>query len=327
LNDPATRDLVEQMILDVASAVLEDLGETSRPEESPEEMIKRAGSAIREHRQRFVDGAPVEFLARKVTAFYQALRDIAYLREGFGRGSGRPHPSDMKWSHGRAVESYVRDTVRQIAGELKSDVAEIHRLSPEVAIDLAAIRDGIVDLLNRDLDVVAFMHAAIDLGYWQAFTAGWDEYRDIPYEQELDERSSFFLEVLEREPPANPLTGFGVEIAYPNRDGETTADLWLMGGSAYQPNDETWLDVQEYSPRNHSAHSDVLAAIYRLAYAPGGLGNAADYTLCFAWGAYFSRACAYRYLEETGLERIGLRVGFGGGTWIDMGWVQPGGLT
>jgi hypothetical protein len=96
-----------------------------------------------------------------------------------------------------------------------------------------------------------------------------------------------------------------------------------MGGYSYQPNDETWLDVQDYSPRDHAAHSEVLAAIYRLAYSPGGLGNAADYTLCLAWGTYFSRACAHRYLEETGLERIGLRVGFGGGDWIDLGWVRP----
>lgn len=82
-------------------------------------------------------------------------------------------------------------------------------------IALAATRDGIVDLLDRDHDAMAFMQAAIDLGYSQATAAGWDAY-ERPYERELDEHSSFFLEVLEREPPGSPLAGFGLEIAYPS---------------------------------------------------------------------------------------------------------------
>jgi hypothetical protein len=152
----------------------------------------------------------------------------------------------MKWQHASAVRTYVVDLFSQLSADVKAEGAEVVPLAPEPDINLGMTHEGIVELLDRDLDAVAFMHAAIDLGYSQASTAGWDAYRDIPYEQELDEHSSFFLEVVEREPPAGHLTGFGVEIAYPSRDGETTADLWLMGGSAYQPNDETWLDVQDH---------------------------------------------------------------------------------
>ena len=320
-----TLDIVEQVIPEVAKALLEDLGERADSDETPELTITRASAAVREHRERFAADAPVQFFAQRIEGLKQVLRDIEYLRAGFGLGSGRPQPADMKWTHVGAVESYVLDATRYVVNELKSDSAEVHRLKPEAALDLGAAHRVIAELLEQDMDVSAFMDAAMDLGHRLTGSAGWDAYRDLPYERELDERSSFFLEVVEREPPANPLTGFGVQIAYPSRDGETTADLWLMGGSAFQPNDETWLDVQEYSPRDQAAHSEVLAAIYSLAYAPGGLGNAADYTLCLAWSAYFSRACAYRYLEETGLERIGLRVGFGGGDWIDLGWVQVGG--
>ena len=316
-------DLVEQMIRDCVRALLEDLGNRSDPETTVDEMITKASAGVADHKERFSKDAPLQFFAREVEGFKQVLLDIGYLRKGFGLGSGRPQPEDMKWSRPGAVVSHVVSTMSYIAEELKSDDAQVHRLSPEVDLDLAAARDGIVELLNQDLDAVAFMHAAIDMGHSNAPTPGWDAYRDIPYEEEFDQRSSFFLEVVEREPPANTLTGFGVEIAYSSREGETTADLWLMGGYAYQPNDETWLDVQDYSPRDHAAHSEVLAVIYRLAYSPGGLGNAADYTLCLAWGTYFSRACAHRYLEETGLDRIGLRVGFGGGDWIDLGWVRP----
>lgn len=318
-----TLDLLEEVIPEVAKALLEDLGEPISVEATADETISKASTAVGGHRDRFANDAPVQFFAQRIEGLKQVLRDIEYLRQGFGLGSGRPQPADMKWTHVGAVESYVLDITRYVANELKSDGAEVYRLRPEVELDLGAAHRGIVEMLGRDLGPNDFMDAVIALAERLTNSAGWDAYRDILYERELDERSSFFLEVIEREPPAKPLTGFGVEIAYPSRDGETTADLWLVGGSAYQPNDETWLDVQEYSPRDHAVRSEVLAAIYRLAYGPGGLGNAADYTLGLAWAAYFSRACAYRYLEEMGLERIGLRVGFAGGDWIDLRWVRP----
>ena len=321
LTEPARLDLVEQMILDFTRGLLADLGEGAGSDETSQSMITRASAAVRMHKERFGKDAPLEFLAQQVEGLTQVLRDIGYLREGFGRGSTKPKPTDMKWTHRRAIESCVRDTARRIVGELRTDGAEVQRLMPEVQIDLAAAHHGIVELLRHDFGPREFMDAAVELGKRQTQVAGWDAFRDLRFEDELDKRSSFFLDVLEREPPGKPLTGFGVEIAHPSRAGETTADLWLMGGSAYQPDDETWLDVQEYTPREHEAHSEVLASIYRMAYAPGGLGNAADYTLCLAWAAYFSRACAHRYLEETRTLRVGCRVGFPAADFIELGWI------
>lgn len=322
LTESSRLDLAEQMILDFIRGLLADLGEGAGSDETSQSMITRASAAVRIHQERFVKDAPLEFLAQQVEGLNQVVRDIGYLRKGFGRGSTKPKPADMKWSHLRAVESCVRDTARRIAGELKTDgAADVQRLKPEVQIDLAAAQRGIVDLLGQKLTPPEFMDAAIELGRRQTQVAGWDAFRDLPYEDELHERSSFFIDVVEGEPPAKPLTGFGVEVAHRSRGGETTADLWLMGGSAYEPNDETWQDVQEYTPRDHEAHSEVLPAISRLSYTLGGLGNAADYTLSLAWAAYFSRACAYRYIQEKQLDRVGLRVGFSGGDCIEFGWL------
>jgi hypothetical protein len=228
----------------------------------------------------------------------------------------------MKWNHSSAVESEVWESLNRVVASLRSDVGQVRRLTPEVDLDLTATHRDIVKLLMLEMSASEFMNAAINLGERQTNATGWDAFRDLSYETELEKGSSFFLEVVDREPPAKPLTGFGVEIAYPSHDGETTADLWLTGGSEYRPNDETWLDVQEYSPRDNAARSDVLATIYRLAYTPGGLGNAADYTLCLAWAAYLSRVCARRYLRISRRETVGLRVGFGGGDWIDFGWLN-----
>lgn len=323
LNDPATLDLLERMIIDCVKGLLEDLGEASETDESAEMMIARASAAVGEHRERFVEDAPIEFFSRQIEGINQVLRDIGYLREGFGLGSGRAKPADMRWSHGRAVESYMRDTMRQIAGEFRSDVGDVRRLIPEADLDLAATHRDIVELLKHNVGAGEFMDAAIDLGNRQTQVAGWDIFRDLPYEDELGERSSFFLDVITRQPPRAPLVGLYAEIAYPSRRGETVADLNLTGADSYQPDDEEWFARINYTPKDSYAQSDVLASIYRLAYAPGGLGNAADFTLCLAWAAYFSRACAGRYLSEVGSDYVGLRVGFSGGDWIDLGWVRP----
>lgn len=325
VNYPATLDLLERMMIEVAGALLVELGEVSRPGESEEDMIERAGAAVRDHGECFVDGASINFMAQQIVGFNQCLRDINYLREGFGRGIGRSKgkPPDMKWSHGGAIESYVRDTVHRITEELKSDGAELHRLTPEVHIDLGEAHRGIEELLQQGLDERAFMTAVIDLGHRLTGAAGWDSFSDLPYKTELQRRSSFFLEVITREPPKSPLAGFYVEIAYPSRQGKTVADLDVTGSDSYERGEEEWFARINYTPKDSYAHSDVLAAIYRLAYAPGGLGNAADYTMSLAWGTYFARACARRYLADLGSDFVGLRVGFSGGDWIDLGWVRP----
>lgn len=316
-------DLVEQMTLDCVRGLLEDLGEQTGADDSADKAIARASAAVGEHKERFVKDAPLTFLERQIGGLNQVLRDIGYLRDGFGLGSELPKPADMRWSHATGVRSYVVRTMGEVAGALKSGGAEVHRLIPEVNLDFSTHR-GIVELLTRELGASEFMDAAIDLGKRQMSVAGWDAFRDLPYEDESNERSSFFVDVIQRDPPKAPLAGLYAEITYPSRRGETVADLDLSGSDSYQPGGEEWFGLINYWPKNASAGSDVLASIHRLAHVPGGLGNSADYTLCLAWSAYLARACGRQYVGQVLADRIGCRVGFSGGDWIELGWIERG---
>lgn len=316
-------DVIERMTLECVRGLLEDLGEGSRPGESPYAAVARASAALGEHKEQLVTGAPVRFLEKKVAGLDRILRDVGYLRETFGQEGERPKPADLKWDHATAAASYVLGTMTHLAENLKPAGARVHRLTPEVDIDFPSVRQRIMELLAQDLGVCEFVDAVIAVGARHAQVPGWGSFRDLPYEDELGRKSSFFETVIAREPPKAPLAGFYAQIAYPSRDGETVADLALMGADSYHPDSEDWFDVVNYWPRDALAGSSVLASIYRLAYAPGGLGNAADYTLCLAWGAYLTRACARRYATDSGVDFVGARVGFSGGDWIELGWVRP----
>ena len=314
---------IEAMIEELTRATLRHLGEPAQKSVPAEEAILQLSTVIAKKSEQFVEGAPVGFLADLVARQEQNLRDIQYLQQGLGLGSGRPKPLDMKWDHPSSVESDVLGTFSRLIESLRKEGAEIKRLIPEVQFDLASTRLGIIKLLDQEFDPPGFMGAALDLGESQTGAVGWDAFRELPYHAEVEARVSFFVDVVTREPPARPLAGFYAGIAYPSRGGETVADLQLMGSDTYQVDDEGWFARINYNPSESYAHSEVLASIYRMAYAPGGLGNAADYTLCLAWGSYLARACARRYLAESGSDFVGARVGFSGGDWIDLGWVRP----
>jgi hypothetical protein len=320
-DDSEILTLLKRTVEDCAAALLDELGEPRKGQESPDALIDRLVAAIPNHPDRFAKEAPIVVLERKAAGLHQVLRDVEYLRQGIGLAKSGHKPADMKWDHASTAESFAITALRRIASELRTEGADVERLRPEADVDLAHTRARIIQLLGRDIGPAEFMAEAIDLGRSQTGGAGWDVFRDLPYEGELEDRSSFFLDVITRQPPKAPLVGLYAEIAYPSRGGETVADIDLTGADSYQPDDE-WFAHLNYTPKNGYLHSEILASIYRLAYAPGGLGNAADYTLCLAWAAYFSRACARRYLAEVGSDFVGLRVGFSGGAWIDLGWVR-----
>lgn len=314
-------DLAEEMVPGCVNGLLEDLGQRPAVELSLDARIANVGAAIFEHRQHFKKDAPIESLAQGIHDLRQVIRDIGYLREGFGRGSGRPQPEDMKWVHPHAVVSEVLYTMSSIAEALQSEGAQVERLSPEIEVEAATIREGVIALLRRSFDAQTFMHAAIDLGVSQTGPAGWDRFLDLPFEAELEEQRDFLADVVKANPSTVPLLGFFFEIAHPSREGETVADLWVSGASHYEPNDEGWFAHIDYTPSGGKLESKVLASIYRLAYAPGGLGNAAEYTLCLAWSAFFARECMRRYVDVMRSGPVGCRVGFSGGDWMELGWI------
>lgn len=320
-DDSKILDLVEELVVACTSALLDELGEPRAANESPDELVARATESIRNHPEAFVEDASVKSLERELHGLHDVLRDLAYFRQGIGVLKNGHKPADMRWLTEGPMESYAVSALSRVSEALRSDLPQVHRIAPEAEVDLAHTRAGIIELLRQDLGPDEFMSAAIDLGASQTGPAGWDAFRALAYEEELEKRSSFFVDVISRNPPGAPLAGLYGEIAYPSRGGKTVADVDVTGSDTYEPDDEEWFGSITYTPRDSLAGSEVLAKIYEMAYLPGGLGNAADYTLCLAWGAYLSRACARRFVLETGSDRIGLRVGFSGGDWIELGWV------
>lgn len=321
-DDSKILDVVEEMVVGCTAALLDALGEARLADVSPGELVTRAAESIRKHPEAFVQDASLGFLERELQGLHDVLRDIAYFRRGIGLLKNGHKPADMRWRTTGPMQSYAVTALGNVAGALKSDSAQVQRIAPEPEVDLAHTRAAIIQLLGQDVGPGDFMTGAIEIGSSQTGPAGWDAFRDLPYEAELEKRSSFFTDVISRNPPGAPLVGLYAEIAYPSRGGKTVADLDVTGSDSYEPGDEDWFGSINYTPRDSLARSEILAKIYEMAYVPGGLGNAADYTLCLAWGAYFARACARRYVAETGADRIGLRAGFSGGDWIELGWIQ-----
>jgi hypothetical protein len=321
-DDSEILSLTKSMIQRCVPALVRDLGESLDQNDSLDSQIDRLADAIRRHPERFFDDAPLTVLERKVAELNQVLRDVNYLREGVGPAKSGHKPGDMKADNASMAESRAITTLRRITSQLKPEGADIRRVAPEVDVDLAAARRHIMHLLADDLSPTDYMNRVIDRAESDSGVGGWVSFRDLPYEEEVELRSSFFTDVIRREAPERQLVGFYVAVTYSSRHGSTVADLNLMGSDSHEPGDEEWTARLSYAPRDSYARSEVLARVYELAYLPGGLGNAADYTLCLAWAAYFSRSCARRYLTDVGADFVGLRVGFSGGDAIDLGWVR-----
>jgi hypothetical protein len=321
-DDSEILRLTKDMIQACVPALVRGLGGSLDSRESIGSQIDRLAETIRQHPERFADDAPLVVLERKAAGLNQVLRDVDYLREGIGPAKSGHKPGDMKSDNASMAESRAITTLRRITSQMKPEGADIRRVVPEVDVDLAAARRHIIHLLAEDLSPTDYMNRVIDRAESDSGIGGWLPFRDLPYEGEVELRSSFFTDVIHREPPEWQLVGFYVAVTYSSRHGSTVADLNLMGSDSHEPGDEEWAARLSYAPRDSYARSEVLARVYELAYLPGGLGNAADYTLCLAWAAYFSRSCARRYLTDVGSDFVGLRVGFSGGDAIDLGWVR-----
>jgi hypothetical protein len=73
-----------------------------------------------------------------------------------------------------------------------------------------------------------------------------------------------------------------------------------------------------------------LAAIYRIAYRPGGLANDAEYPLCLAYAAFAVRELLNRIDPKLVLDSVGpvgVAVGFDSGDFLLLGRFTDEGLA
>ncbi|HEY7875980.1 MAG TPA: hypothetical protein VIG64_12755 [Actinomycetota bacterium] len=175
--------------------------------------------------------------------------------------------------------------------------------------------------LLAEVDAAAFMGRVIDKCE-ELISARWDEFRDLPFSHDVDAVVARFVQALEGAPPPPEVQALWFGLFNPKRDGLTTADVYFGGATEFDPADPDWPTELSYEPPGGYLQSEVLSAIYEIAYRKTDLGNDAEYPLCLAYGASVARACGRAYAERFD-TRVWVTSGFDSGDTIDVGWVEP----
>lgn len=143
------------------------------------------------------------------------------------------------------------------------------------------------------------------------------------------------------EPPIFPLRGLWFGLFNPCPDGRNpVTDIYVCGSERFEadPDDNSWAVGPDWWPESRYANSEVLAAIYRIAYRQDCaaaelkecLGNDAEEPLCQAYGAFAIRDVLSMIRPSLILgesESVGVAVGFDSGDFILLGQFGASGFA
>ncbi|HHP7236486.1 MAG TPA: hypothetical protein ACFCUC_17775 [Desulfobacterales bacterium] len=119
----------------------------------------------------------------------------------------------------------------------------------------------------------------------------WIPYRNIDYNRDM----SALMEALNKIAETKDVAGVYIGIFNPVVGGKTTSDMYAVGCSEYDSDDEgcEWA-FSHKEPEKHAVYfgSEVHGDIYGLAYQDKGLGNNAEYPLCLAYTALAANRAA-----------------------------------
>lgn len=148
------------------------------------------------------------------------------------------------------------------------------------------------------------------------------------------EMDAWLRGVLEREPLPQDTKGLFFGLFNPYNDAhQPSADLYVAGSTLFRADDLRceWACDPRYLPQGRHAKSEVLDAIYRIAYdQEGGLQDKAEYPLCLAYGILITKhllttLAPSRILGQA--EEIGVAVGYDDGDCVVLGKVDRGGFS
>jgi hypothetical protein len=186
-------------------------------------------------------------------------------------------------------------------------------------MNLAKAYDRVRGFVEDGYDVRGGMRRIIAWCKKQAPDADWSRFDDLDYTADSARLAAWLTDVLGKEPPPRDVTAFWFGLFNPvDEAGAATADLYLAGSNRYEPrgDDPDWAVDPVYFPRGRYSRSTVTRAIHRAAYAPGGPGSDAEYTLCLGY-AGLSVAALAKAVPRTvllgGAPRRDLFVGFDDG--------------
>jgi hypothetical protein len=196
-------------------------------------------------------------------------------------------------------------------------------------LDHAAVFAAIRENLHSGAEVADRMAAVIAVCERSVPHPDWAALRELPY-NELGPLYEWLDFVFEDWPPV-VLAGLWFGLYNPRRGGETTADLRLGGSTRFTDDGGLeWAHELEYRPPT-SAHSAILRSIYSIAYGreSGRLGNAAEWSLCLAYGAFavqvvLSSMDPLYVLGDS--DSVGVAVGFDSGDFLLVGRLSSQGF-
>src|SRR5688572_1552364 len=158
---------------------------------------------------------------------------------------------------------------------------------------MADLDHVIHELLAAARSVGESMHLLIDAHRAGHPDGDWAPYYEIDYDREVQFlQKSWFPSVVKHDPPALvPIAGFWFGLFNPvrtnGRSREVVTDLYVAGARQFElDGNADWAVSPEYFPEGRYANSNVLATIYRIAYAKDGLGNDAEQFLCLGYASF-----------------------------------------
>ncbi|HEY5314258.1 MAG TPA: hypothetical protein VIK18_17125 [Pirellulales bacterium] len=159
----------------------------------------------------------------------------------------------------------------------------------------------------------------------------WEWLRQLPY-GDLSALEEWIEKPLQLDPPSERQAGLWFGMFNPYVGDEPVADIYISGSKEFDPDPFTfeWACGPDWRPDDRYANSEVMAMIYRIAYAADdGLKNDAEYPLCLAYGALAIRALLNGLdpaLIPATIVGAGVAVGFDSGDGILLGRLTSNGL-
>jgi hypothetical protein len=199
-----------------------------------------------------------------------------------------------------------------------------------MCLDLAKSYDWIMEGFAARRTVAESMSTLIDRCAATRPHQDWSKLRDLPYNN-LSALATWLEQPFRFEPPRTKLEGLWFGMFNPYYDDEPVADLYVCGSNRFDldPMNFAWATGPLWWPEHRYAHSEIMAAIYRIAYQEHGLGNDAEYSLCLGYGAFAIRDLLNALDPSLILDcagPVGVAVAFDSGDGILLGRMGAAGL-
>ncbi|HOC38907.1 MAG TPA: hypothetical protein PKJ77_06500 [Thermodesulfobacteriota bacterium] len=193
--------------------------------------------------------------------------------------------------------------------------------------------EKVVELVNVGMPVSTGMASIIDACEIYFPHNDWEKFRHLEYD-DISGLSTWITFILKHDPVPAETRGLWFGIFNASHGGrQVTADFYVSGSRVFSAADAycEWARDAFYLPSGRLAHSDILDAIYRIAYeSTEGLRDTAEYSLCLAYGGLAVKQLLLQLdhglILGNALE-LGVAVGFDEGDCIVLGVIDHMGFA